>query len=297
MSVYRIIKIFIYISFLLSINCIFLSCNKSTNTQTQAPLNKKVLNDDRSSNIAISILTTLNKDSVEIFSKHYIYDTVAGKQVGFMEFLNKQISLEYTNYNYFGNEITYFVSNYSSEREDLLAIKWYKFKTVYKDAGLSKILSFVIHDYNGYEVSKSDYKYDNENKQTGYTYYYGNKLLSEDKDFVYNGNECNYNNIIYIYSDSTVSNRITKNKIIYYGSNFDKKISHITYDNENNEITRQDYKYDSQGRKIGFSDYYKGELLKEEKEYVYNEKNYSFNTYEYINGAANNLFINKFTHY
>jgi hypothetical protein len=135
----------------------------------------------------------------------------------------------------------------------------------------NKIKTKTIYNEDGNTViSQENYLYDINRREIGYSNSGNFPLLYVDKNYTYNDNECTF------YRDILSDNKLFltyKYIITFYDKSYnkDKLTSEIIYDSHETEQSKNIYTYDSLGRENGFKSYYKGILVREYKNYSYND--------------------------
>lgn len=231
----------------------------------------------------VSIIIYNNDSISENTNKTYTYDNL-GREIGFTSYLQGKLVQEFKNYSYNNKECSYTLNNYSENK----LVSTRKCKVVYYDNSWNrgKLVSSIMYEENGTsEYSNISYNYDSQGREIGFTFYHLGKLTQEFKNYSYNSKECTYT------FDNYIENKLQstrKCKVVYYDNSLcrSKLVNDILFEeNDTGEYLNMTYSYDSQGREIGFTHYSQGNLIREFKNYSYNNKECTYTCNYYSNGT------------
>ena len=218
-----------------------------------------------------------DEDGAESYKYEYSYDS-EGRETGYKKYEDGDVVDEKKNYDYTGKLLTYVTTYITSTGETSTT----KYKKIYLDDNWVRISSEITYAPDGTtEERKSEYTYDSEGRETGYSYYYEKELTEKHKDYVYDGTTVVY--YVDKYSSGSVSSSV-KHKKTYIDNNWIKFSSHIIYEADGTiEKSKTEYTYDSEGREKGYKYYSRGALVSVYRDYTYDGNTVTY-YYDYYHG-------------
>jgi hypothetical protein len=111
------------------------------------------------------------------------YDT-EGRQIGYKQYSNGVLSLQYRDYQYNGRIATFWGDYYLEGSLN----SSFKYQTTYSERNWIQTTQSIIYAANGVtEQSRTEISYDTEGRQIGYKQYSNGVLLLQYRDYQYNG--------------------------------------------------------------------------------------------------------------
>lgn len=188
-------------------------------------------------------------------SQVYTYDS-QGRETSYKQYEGSNLRAEHKNYSY--NDLICTYDAYSKGIYGYTTtIEFYD-----KSWNSKKIKSFIAESQDML-ISRSEYQYDNQGREIGFKSYNGNMLILEYKNYQYKEDRWSYDR--YDNSSSFVATTITE-----YTHNDIETVKREYTANAPNSYG--EWRYDSEGREVGYKRYQHGILSVEYKNYVYEGK-------------------------
>lgn len=261
-----------YLKYVLFITILFLGCNESDEDKTNEDGNDTCLINW----YKMTKYIQYEKDGKEQSKVLYIYDS-QGREVGYKQYFENKLIVEWANYQYDGLNRIYNYISYFNDTRTVSVIE----ETSFDDC-FTKIKTHIQYDENGKEQAKMIYSYDFKGRETGYMQYSNGQLITENTNY-------QYHDLNLIYETNSYFNNVkTTMKVekTYLDSYFVKFRSLIYWEKDGTENSRWTYLYDSEGRPIEFENYYKGNLITKYTNYQYDGLS---SIYEYCQYSKNEL--------
>ena len=215
-------------------------------------------------------------DSIsEIYKQNYLFDE-KGREISKTTYAYGNLVEKSNHYSYNQNYCTFIDSMYN--QKIFISIE-------YLDNPIdNKIKTKTIYKEDGYTViSQESYLYDINRREIGYSNSGDVTFINNHRNYTYNENECTY------YRDAFFDNKLissNKHKVTFYDKSYnkDKLTSRVVYDLYEKEQSKNIYTYDSLGRENGFKSYDNGVLVREYKNYSYNDNECTYYDYRTVYG-------------
>jgi hypothetical protein len=225
---------------------------------------------------------TYAANGTEASRTEYTYDT-EGRETGYKYFSNGTLSQQYRDYQYNGRTITCWGDTYTAGSVSSSG----KIQRTYSDLNWIQLTQQIQYATNGTELSRMEYTYDTEGRETGYKYFLnGTTLYSQFRDYQNNGRTitCWYD--MYI-GGSIVSGKIQRT---YSDLNWIQITQQIQYDANGTESNRMEYTYDTEGRETGYKSFGIGPVSYQYRDYQYNGQTIICWFDMYTSGSVNSSF-------
>ena len=212
----------------------------------------------------------------------YTYDN-EGRETGYKYFINGTLYSQYRDYQYNGRTITCWGDTYTSGSVSASG----KIQRTYSDLNWIQLTQQIQYATNGTELSRMEYTYDTEGRETGYKYFLNGTLYYQCRDYQYNGRTitCWYDMNISGSSSSSFKFQRT-----YSDLNWIQMTQYITYVANGTETSRMEYTYDTEGRETGYKYFINGALYYQYRDYQFNGQTITCLFDMYTSGSVNSSF-------
>lgn len=227
-------------------------------------------------NKLISYVQYAEDDITEVYRDEFQYDP-QGLLVRAKSYLDGELSGSSYDFSYDGNKRTFMMDMYPKHNNTVTTFVEEKFL----DNSFSPDRLVMRINKIGKEYSREEYSFDDKGRENGYKVYYFNSLDSEYDNYSYEDRE--RSSVLNIYSEGELVGK-RKVKTVFFDDQClqSKVISRIHYQGySNTEYTREEYSFDNKGRENGYKSYYLGNLINEQKDYIYDDVNKILTFYFY----------------
>ena len=225
---------------------------------------------------------TYDANGNEATRMEYTYDT-EGRETGYKSFNKGTLTQQYRDYQYNGRTITFWGDTYTAGSVSASG----KIQRTYSDLNWIQLTQQIQYAANGTELSRMEYTYDTEGRETGYKYFLNGTLYYQCRDYQYNGRTITgwYD----MYTSGSVSSSI-KIQRTYSDLNWIQITQQIQYASNGTEASRTEYTYDTEGRETGCKSFSNGKLAQQYRDYQYNGQTITSWFDMYTAGSLNSSF-------